>query len=379
MKKTILASVIGALFATVALAEDKPGLPPNPNAEPVTLKVEASNAGDKVPAISGPAPATTASGAAPDTKLTAEQQWESLVAAPPQAKMEFRTRKAAEEALTAAFEAGKISNLPPIAGDDGIILYPYGQSWPTVVCSPLHVCVVQLGKGDKPSQVVLGQPGMWQMTQAMAGDTPLLALSPRFKDLHTNLMITATSATGEPRVYYVNLVSDNAKYVPKVGFYFPEAISTAWKQQAQAQQMAQAAAKAQADAAARRVADQTVATLPSLNVANLDFRWKSACASKDSSWFSSAPSCEGIKPTRVFDDGVHTYVQMPASLSDTTGLPTIMASNTAGQPAVLNFRFKGGYYVIDGVPAKILLVAGNGNGSEQKIVELTHETAEATH
>jgi len=224
MKKTILASIIGASFATAALAADKPGLPPNPNAAPVTLTAEAPNAGNKVPAISGAAPASTASGAAPVAQATAAQQWESLVAAPPQAKMQFRTRKAAEDALTAAYDAGRISSLPPIAGDDGAILYPYGQSWPTVVCSPLHVCVVQLGKGDKPSQVVLGQPGMWQMTQAMAGDTPLLALSPRFKGLHTNLMITATSATGEPRVYYVNLVSDDAKYVPKVGFYFPDAI-----------------------------------------------------------------------------------------------------------------------------------------------------------
>lgn len=360
MKKTIIAALLGTAFIT-AHAADKPGLPPNP----VAVKVD-------VPAVGGSAPASAAPSSAATAQPTATQQWADLVAAPPQAKMSFKTKKAAEDALTAAYEAGKISSLPPIAGDDGAILYPYGQSWPTVVCSPLHVCVVQLGKGDKPSQVVLGQPGMWQMTQAMAGDTPLLALAPRFKGLHTNLMITATSRQGEPRVYYINLVSDDSKYVPKVGFYFPGDISTAWQQQAQAVQAAQAQA-AQAAAAAKARADaQTVAALPALTAAALDFHWTSTCESKNSSWFSRAPSCDSIKPTRVFDDGVHTYLQMPANLSNTTGLPTIMASNTAGKPAILNFRFKDGYYVIDGVPEKILLVAGNGDGSDQKMVEITH-------
>ena len=355
MKKTLLAALIGSALTASAFAADKPGLPP----QPVSLHTT-------VPAI-GAAAATDTSPAA----ANAAQQWESLVAAPPQAKMSFQTRAQAENALTAAFEAGRISSLPPIAGDDGAILYPYGQSWPTVVCSPLHVCVIQLGKGDKPSQVVLGQPGMWQMTQAMAGDTPLLALSPRFKGLHTNLMITATSASGEPRVYYVNLVSDNDKYVPKVGFYFPDAISTAWKEQAKANTRMAQAAQHKAEAAAKRAADQTVAALPSLSVSNLDFHWTQTCDSKGG-WFSRAPSCDSIKPTRVFDDGVLTYIQMPAGLSNTTGLPTIMASNTAGQPAVLNFRFKDGYYVVDGVPSKIILVAGNGDGSHQKMVEITH-------
>lgn len=356
MNKTLLATLIGAaLSAQAAFAAN--GLPPKPT-PPASSSVSAA---EEVPAI-----------ASQPAGLTSAEQWESLVAAPPQAKMSFKTRKQAEDALTAAFDAGKISSLPPIAGDDGTILYPYGQSWPTVVCSPLHVCVIQLGRGDKPSQVVLGQPGMWNMTQAMAGNTPLLALSPRFKGLHTNLMITATAASGEPRVYYINLVSDNDKYVPKVGFYFPGDISTAWKEQAQAAEKAAQAARAKEQAEKKRAEDQTVAALPSLNVSNLDFRWTETCESKGGGWFSRAPSCDSIKPVRVFDDGVHTYIEMPRGLSNTTGLPTIMASNVAGQPAVLNFRFKGGYYIVDGVPAKILLVAGNGDGSDQKIVEIVH-------
>lgn len=301
---------------------------------------------------------------------TSVSEWNKLVAAPPQSKMTWRTKHQAASALTAAFDAGKLSSLPPIAGDDGAVLYPYGQSWPTVVCSPLHICVVQLDAGDKPNQVVLGEPGMWNMTQAMAGNTPLLALSPRFKGLHTNLMVTATAQDGSARVYYINLVSDNTSYVPRVGFYYPGQITQKWVDQA-------AHAKARARQAHARVAhaqSQTVAALPSLNAADLDFDWKVSCESKSHSWFSSAPACGPIEPSRVFDDGVHTYIAMPADLSNTAGLPTLLSTNTIGQPAIINFRFKDGYYIVDGVPSAIRLVAGNGRGSEQAIVDIKHVT-----
>jgi type IV secretion system protein VirB9 len=228
--------------------------------------------------------------------------------------------------------------------------------------------VIQLDKGDKPSQVVIGQPGMWQMTQAMAGDTPLLALMPRFKDLHTNLMIAATSADGNARIYYVNLVSDESNYIPKVGFYYPGDIKQAWTVEAD---KAHAEAKVVADAKAK-ADNETIAAMPSLSASNLHFNWTMSCG-VHTAWFGGENSCDSIKPTRVFDDGKHTYLAMPASLADTTGLPTIMANNTAGKPALINYRFKEGYYIVDGVPAQINLIAGNGDGSNQKVVEITHQ------
>ena len=278
------------------------------------------------------------------------QEWSKLVKAPPQAHEAFRTRRGAIDALVAAQKAGTISNLPPIAGSDGSILYPYGQSWPTVVASPLHVAIIQLAPGDKPGQVVLGQPGEWRVTQAMAGNVPILAVSPRFAGLHTNLMITATSAGGQPRVYYVNLVSDKSKYVPRVGWYFPSQIEQQWT------------------AGQTEAADSTVASLPGLNASDLDFSWKIRCGG--GGWFSSS-DCSSIKPARVFDDGVHTYIQMRGNAANTSGLPTVLADNTAGKPAVINYRVKDGYYILDGVPSQIKLIAGVG--SSGRVVVITHK------
>ncbi len=287
---------------------------------------------------------------APSGSVASAAAWNNLVAAPPSGRESFQTQHQAINALVAAQKAGTIASLPPIAGTDGTILYPYGQSWPTVVASPLHVAVIELAKGDKPGQVVLGEPGMWHITQAMAGNRPILAVSPRFAGLHTNLMITATSAGGQDRVYYVNLVSDKNRYVPRVGFYFPDQVEQQWT------------------AGATQAADSTVASLPGINASDLDFNWSIRCGG--GGWFSSS-DCRAIKPARVFSDGTHTYVQMRGNLANTSGLPTILATNTAGQPAIINYRVKDGYYVLDGVPRQIKLVAGVG--SSARVAILTRE------
>ncbi|HET9147018.1 MAG TPA: TrbG/VirB9 family P-type conjugative transfer protein [Acetobacteraceae bacterium] len=319
MRKLLLAgsAALALAVSTTALAAADPGKPSTP---------------------AGPNHASSA------------QEWNNLVKAPPSAREQFQTRRQAIKALVTAKQAGTISSLPPIAGSDGSILYPYGESWPTVVSSPLHFAVIELAPGDKPSQVVVGEPGEWRITQAMAGNRPILAVSPRFAGLHTNLMITAVSAGGESRVYYLNLVSDNANYVPKVGFYFPSQMQTAWNQ------------------AATDAADSTVATLPGLTAKDLDFNWKIRCGG--GGWFSDS-DCRAIKPTRVFDDGTHTYIQVPGNLANTSGLPTVLATNSAGQPALINFRVKNGYYVLDGVPAQIKLIAGVG--SHGRVAVLTRE------
>lgn len=284
------------------------------------------------------------------TSSNSAATWSELVKAPPQGHESFRTKQDAIHALVKAQKAGKVANLPPIAGPNGMILYPYGQSWPTVVASPLHVAVIQLAPGDKPNKVVIGQPGDWRITQSMAGKTPILAVSPRFAGLHTNLMITATSASGKARVYYVNLVSDKSKYIPRVGFYFPDKLSQKWQ-----------ASKTEA-------ADSTVASLPGLNAKDLDFHWQVRCGG--GGWFSSS-NCSSIKPARVFDDGVHTYIQMRGDLANTSGLPTVLADNTAGKPAVINYRVKDGFYILDGVPSQIKLIAGTG--SSARVVVITHK------
>jgi type IV secretion system protein VirB9 len=290
-------------------------------------------------------------------KETSAEQWAKLIQAPNTGTESFLTRQQAEQAIVMAAQAHRLTSLPPIAGTNGEILYPYGQSWPTVVGSPLHVTIVQLMPGSKPFSVAVGSPGLWDLQQSMAGNVPEVLIKPVYAGLHTNLVITAKGPQGQALTYNLTLVSDKSRFVPMVGFYYPDEMLSQWHVQAQDQ----AAQK-------QRAEDQTVAVLPNLNVADLDFHWKVHCAG--GGWFSSS-DCHSIEPERVFDDGVHTYIQMPAGLGNHGGLPSILARNVDGKPAIINWRFRDGYFVVDGVPDQIDLIAGAGDSA--KVVRIVHE------
>jgi type IV secretion system protein VirB9 len=364
-------AVAAALFLpATAWAGLVTGLPQEPQA-PTALSMHAPAA--SLPAASLPAkpadkkvllnkqsaaatvPAIATTPAAAELSNSADE-WKKLIATPPQGKESYQTRQEAIHALMAAKRAGRVSSLPPIAGTNGAILYPYGQSWPTVVASPGNISIIELGKGDKPGQVVIGAPGEWNVTQAAAGSRPILAITPRFSGLHTNLMVTATSAQGHSRVYYVNLVSDHNQYVPRVGFYYPNQQETQWKMhtQATAQQRAQ-------------VAQQTVASMPSVNPASLDYHWHISCGG--GGWFSSS-DCGDIKPTQVFSDNRQVFIKMHREIAHQI-LPTVVSYNLDGQPAILHCRFKNGYYIIDGLPHEIDLVFGNGGNAKVVTIKQT--------
>ncbi|WP_163058087.1 TrbG/VirB9 family P-type conjugative transfer protein [Acidithiobacillus ferrooxidans] len=364
-----IAAAVSLVLPGVACAGVATGLPPMP-AQPVALKT--TNTGGRAEQNLPPKPASTkvkdsknsAAATVPAIEGTpaaselsnSADEWKKLIAAPPQGKESYQTRQEAINALMAAKRAGRVSSLPPIAGSNGAILYPYGQSWPTVVASPGNISIIELGKGDKPGQVVIGAPGEWNITQAVAGSRPILAITPRFAKLHTNLMVTATSAQGHSRVYYVNLVSDHNQYVPRVGFYYPNQQETQWKMQTQAtaQQRAQ-------------VAQQTVAAMPSVNPASLDYNWSVHCGA--GGWWSSS-DCGDIKPLQVFSDNRQVFIKMRPNIVHQT-LPTVVSYNLGNQPAIINYRFKNGYYIVDGVPHEIDLVLGTG--SHAKVVTIKHK------
>lgn len=327
----------------------------------------------KVPAIQKPGqnlppqtpasadqPAVSASGTdgVPAAKPeTSAQIWEQAIKAPPEGKISMRSKEAMEKAIVAAYEAGKTQSLPPISGTNGEVLYAFGQSLPTLVTAPLHTSIIALRAGMKGPKEVGLSPAYWNVEPLMAGNQPELAITPRFAGLHGDLVVTGTSPHGKPMNYVIEVTSDANQYTPIIGFYYPEAITRTWKQQAAATQ-----------AFHQKVNDETVAVLPSINAADLNFQWKIECAG--GGWFSSS-DCGSIKPARVFDDGRQTFIQFQPGQGSHGGIPSILAENAAGQNAIINTQFRDGYYIVDGVPHKILLLAGKG--SDGRVVKLIRQ------
>jgi type IV secretion system protein VirB9 len=357
MRSHILRAAIAAtLFGVGGIAFAGVATPP-PGGIPG--KVPPLNSAYQVPAVQQPdVQGTGTDGAVVPTHETSTEIWEKAIAAPPEGRISARSKESMEKALVAAWEAGKTQNLPPIAGTNGEVLYAYGQSLPTLVTAPLHTSIIVLRSGMTGPKAVGLSPAYWQVEALMAGKQPELAVTPRFAGLHANLVVTGTSPSGKAMNYVIEVTSDQTRYTPMIGFYYPDAIVRTWKRDA--------AAKA---AFEQKVSRQTVAVLPTIDAANLDFDWKIRCAG--GGWFGDS-DCRSIEPERVFDDGKQTFIQFRRDQGSHGGIPSVLAENAAGQNAIVNTTFRDGYIIVDGVPDRILLLAGKG--SDGKVVKLSHES-----
>ena len=73
----------------------------------------------------------------------------------------------------------------------------------------------------------------------------------------------------------------------------------------------------------------------------------------------------GLEPLRVFNDGTHTYLQMPPGMNE---IPVLFAVGSDGGETLVNYRYTGKYYVVDGLPARIALVDGSGKRQRRALI-----------
>jgi P-type conjugative transfer protein TrbG len=217
---------------------------------------------------------------------------------------------------------------------DGQLLFPFGESQPIVTCSVNHVCDIELQRGEIIQNVAVGDTARWYLQPAQSGSgselTPHVIIKPTQESLETNLILTT-----DKRTYYLTLKSTEREYVTRVGFYYPKELVQSWNKAAQA--------KITSDA-------DKVAELPALE--KLDFAY-------------SISGTAAFKPERVFNDSIHVYIQMPASLKSTEA-PALMLLDKSGSTQLVNYRVAGSYYVVDRLFDKAVLLTGTGR-NEQKI------------
>ncbi|MDH5795993.1 MAG: TrbG/VirB9 family P-type conjugative transfer protein [Anaplasmataceae bacterium] len=65
---------------------------------------------------------------------------------------------------------------------------------------------------------------------------------------------------------------------------------------------------------------------------------------------------DAIKPIQIFDNGIFTYFKFK---QDNTDLPAIFGVDSDGYEAIMNFRIKGDYVIVEEVRAKFTLRNGN--------------------
>ncbi len=245
--------------------------------------------------------------------------------------------------------------LTPARAGDGSVRFVFGQATPTVVCSPLRICVVSLEPGEKVQDVIAGDTARWKIEPSISGVGEALTyhavLKPTDVGLDTNLMITT-----DRRVYHLTLKSARHDYMPSISFEYPDNDAARWRSIREHERAReQAALELRAKGALPGIG---------LNVADLHFNYD---ISSNFAW----------KPLRVFDDGVRTYVELPAEVVAREA-PIVLTQGV--QPdEVVNYRLTGNRYIIDRLADTLTLVQGVGRNQQRITIRRSPAKGEAHH
>lgn len=249
-------------------------------------------------------------------------------------------------AIAQKWQATSATGMKPFAGPDGMVRFVFGVQQISVVCAVLKVCDIELQPGEQLNNLNGGDP-RYIVEPAVSGSGPTevlhLILKPQDVGLDTNLIVTTNR-----RAYHINMRSSRTEYMARVGFIYPEDAQAKW------------------DALKTREVklrqDQTIPQTKE-NINDLSFAYD---IKGSASW----------KPVRVYNDGVKTIIQMPATMAQTEA-PTLLVVRKEGglfsddETVTVNYRVQGDRYIVDSVFQKAILIAGVGRSQDR--VTITKE------
>jgi type IV secretion system protein VirB9 len=165
-------------------------------------------------------------------------------------------------------------------GPNSKVIFLFGETQPSVVCSLLQVCDIELQGGEIVRDVLVGDTVRWKVESTTSGATGgqaiHLIVKPSKAGLITSMVVTTSRWT-----YRIQLKSDPSEYMARVGFEYTEDVLTKL-----------------ADVNAR----VEVGGLLGASADKLNFSYS---VSGSAAW----------KPKRVYSDSNKTYIQFPKSIS----------------------------------------------------------------
>jgi type IV secretion system protein VirB9 len=214
-------------------------------------------------------------------------------------------------------------------GPDGKVIFLFGETQPSVVCSPLQVCDIELQGGEVVRDVLVGDTVRWKIEPATSGATDGQAIHLVVKPAEPGL-VTSMVVTTSRRTYHIQLKSHPTQYMARIGFTYPDEVSTKFS-----------------DVNARLAAGGAIG--PAAERLNFSY-----------SVSGSAP----WKPKRVYSDGQKTYIQFPNSIGAQDAPVLFVVSG--GQNRIVNYRMKHDMMIVDYALDKAVLISGVG-WHQQKI------------
>lgn len=257
----------------------------------------------------------------------------------------------ARDPIAAATREYQSSGIARTVAQGNFLSFPFGHAQPTLTCTVLRACVIELEPGEVVLSRISGDTERWEIGPAPAGQdgrTVLIVVKPRDCDITTNLVLAT-----DRRLYDLTLDSPPCRgrstnpqqpYVRHVRFYYPDETIARW-----AKPSAPAGAAGAAGAALQRVPPDVLAL-------NFAYRVKK---DRQFPW----------KPAQVFDDGVRVYIKLPPEARHAEA-PVLFVLEADGSRALVNYSLVGGdTYVTDRLFDRAVLLSGVGGKERQVLIE----------
>ena len=248
--------------------------------------------------------------------------------------------------LAAAVRKFQETGNAPVVRKPGFVVFPYGERQPILYCKPLRICDIELEAGEGVLNVALGDSERWIASKMESGSEDArrahIVVKPTEFDLSTNLVITT-----DRRVYHLGLISsleETGGYFRSVRFYYPQDTVERWSD----------AAAATREGASRE-REREVAHLPLVSPEGLNFGYR--IDGDRVPW----------RPVQAFDDGTRVFIQMPDAMSATEA-PALFVVTGDKEQALVNYRLRGRYFVVDKLFPEAVLVLGVGGKQERVTV-----------
>jgi len=221
---------------------------------------------------------------------------------------------------------------------DGGIVFLHGGTLPSILTAPLRLTDIELEPGEIIKEVQLGDTVRWQVSPSISGSGSTQVSHVIVKPTDSGLATTLDIFT-DRRSYHVNLKSTNKNYFPVVAFAYRDQLQNVWDNYNN---------QISATKKANTIADPDIGFK---NTEDLDFGYD---ISGSTSW----------KPTRVYNDGVKTYIFMPRSMNSKDA-PVLLALDGSGSQKIVNYRIVNNKFIVDNLFDKAILLIGVGSNQDK--------------
>lgn len=209
--------------------------------------------------------------------------------------------------------------------------------------TPEQVTDIALETGEELISVSAGDTVRWMVGDTRSGTGANrqvhILIKPLADDISTNLIVLTSK-----RTYYVDLVAQPDNYMPAV----------AWTYKSQPAPLQSRQAK---------LPVQYASLDPGLTVAHGD----SPALEKLNFAYKIKGDHPDWRPVRAFDDGDKVFIQFPVAIGRSEA-PPLFVETSSGGSALVNYRVKGRYYVVDRLFERAELRLGEKRQQVVKII-----------